>query len=100
MQKAVQPMTSQGNEPQNPDEPPVNERVQTAGAAPIKKVAPIVIEKTVQLSQGLQSDAVAVITATTGTIIRKMTLEEAQAAVTSLTESRRLTQLLRRRSSI
>src|SRR5262249_3683437 len=85
MQHAVEPMTPQGNEPQNPSESPVNEPVQTAGPAPIRKVAPIVIERTVPPSQGLQPDEVAVITATTGKIIRSMTVEEAQAAVTSLT---------------
>jgi hypothetical protein len=38
MQKAVEPMTPQGNEPQNPDEPPVNERVRTAAAAKVQVI--------------------------------------------------------------
>jgi hypothetical protein len=79
MQKAVEPMTSQGNEPQNPDEPPVNERVQTAGAAPIRKLQPVVIEKTVVKDVGLQSDQTLAITIAAGAILKKSTVPQAQA---------------------
>ena len=38
MQKAVEPMTPQGNEPQNPSASPVNQRVQTAAAAKVQVI--------------------------------------------------------------
>ncbi len=38
MQKALEPMTPQGNEPQNPSESPVNQRVQTAAAAKVQVI--------------------------------------------------------------
>ena len=91
MQQATEPMsdvgatkTAAGSAPTNlipasGNSPPVNERVQAAGAAPIRKLQPVVIEKTVVRDVGLQPDQVLVITKAAGAILKKSTVQQAQA---------------------
>jgi hypothetical protein len=84
MQKATERMSESGATKTAAGSTPSN-LIPANGKAPIRKLEPVVIEKTVQLSEGLQADDVHVITKASGTIIRAMELPEAQQAVSSLT---------------
>ena len=84
MQQATEPMSQTGATPTAAGSTPSN-LIPANGKAPVRKLEPVVIEKTVQLNQGLQPDDIHLITKATGTIIRAMELPEAQQAVTSLT---------------
>jgi hypothetical protein len=84
MQQATEPMTETGATRTAAGSTPSN-LIPASGRAPVRKLEPVVIEKTVQLSEGLQPDDVHVITKASGTIIRAMQLDEAQQAVSSLT---------------
>jgi len=84
MQKATERMSETGATKTTAGSTPSN-LIPANGKAPIRKLEPVVIEKTVQLSEGLQPDDVHVITKASGTIIRAMELPEAQQAVRSLT---------------
>jgi hypothetical protein len=83
MQKATERMSETGATRTPAGATPSN-LVPANGSAPVQKLEPVVIEKTVQLNEGLQPEDVHVITTAIGTIIRAMTLEEAQRAVSSL----------------
>jgi hypothetical protein len=84
MQKATERMSETGAKKTAAGATPSN-IVRADGSAPVKKLAPVIIEKTVPASDGLQPDDVSKITEVSGEIIGMMTLEEAQQAVASLT---------------
>lgn len=87
MQKATERMSEDGATRTPAGTKPFN-LVPANGSAPVQKLAPVIIEKTVRLTEGLQPDDVHVITKASGKIIREMDLEEAQQAVSSLTGER------------
>jgi hypothetical protein len=84
MQKATERMSEAGATKTAAGATPSN-LIPANGSAPVQKLPPVVIDKTVRVTEGLQPDDVHVITSASGTIIRTMSLEEAQQAVSSLT---------------
>lgn len=78
MQEAIEPMSPEGTTVQNPEAPPVN-LIPANGKAPVRKLKPVIIEKTVVSEVGLQSDQLLAITIAAGAILKKSTVPQAQA---------------------
>jgi len=84
MQKATERMSETGAKKTAAGATPSNV-VRADGSAPVKKLAPVIIEKTVPASDGLQPEDIHAITAATGDILRDMKPEQVAEAFTILT---------------
>lgn len=78
MQKATERMSETGATRTPAGATPSN-LVRANGSAPVQKLEPVVIEKTVVHEEGLQSDQVLAITTAAGAILSKSTTTQAQA---------------------
>jgi hypothetical protein len=78
MQKATERMSETGARRTAAGSTPSN-LIPANGRAPIRKLAPVVIEKTVVQEVGLQSDQILAITNAAGAILKKSTTPQAQA---------------------
>jgi hypothetical protein len=83
MQKATERMSETGAKKTAAGATPSN-LVPADGSAPVKKLAPVIIEKTVLADKELQPEQVRAITAAAGAILRKSTPAQAQAVAEKL----------------
>jgi hypothetical protein len=80
MQQATEPMSETGATRTTAGSTPSN-LIPATGKAPVRKLEPVTIQKTVMQEVGLQSDQVLAITKAAGAILKKSTVPQAQAVV-------------------
>ena len=78
MQQATEPMSETGATRTTAGSTPSN-LIPATGKAPVRKLEPVTIQKTVMQEVGLQSDQVLAITKAAGAILKKSTVPQAQA---------------------
>ena len=78
MQQATESMSGTGATRTAAGSPPSN-LIPANGKAPVRKLEPVIIEKTVVQEVGLQSEQVLAITKAAGAILKKSTVPQAQA---------------------